>query len=350
MKRFKSIIASALAVVVAIGSIALPAPQLFAQQTGSASLSIAPKKTYLAEPGKSYDDKLTIRNLDRNNDLQLNIRVVDFTFTNDSGTPKLFLDPDAERTTWSARPFLKVPTTVTIPKNGSKSLDMKVSVPKNQGAGSFYSAIIYSTGAPDGSGNVGLAASGVTLAFVNVPGKVNEELKLEKFGPYDRTKKSYTSFMFDEPQVMAYTLKNNGNVVEAPVGSITLRDMFGRETVINNLNPSGSLALIGQSRIFHSCIKTKGQEVDFNGAKTEQNVCTSPGLWPGIYTAKLDLFYGQNGNPTKEVHGSMLFFYFPWWFIVVMLVIIAVAAFFIRKLVRWINYKLNGGVKLKKRK
>lgn len=350
MKRFKRIIVGVMAVAVAAGTIALPAPELFAQSTGSASLSIAPKKTYLMESGMSVDDKLTIRNIDSGAPLQLSLRVVDFTFTNDGGTPKLFLDSKKEPTTWSARSFLTIPRDVSIPASGSKSLDIKVKVPKGHGAGSYYSAIIYSTTAPDG-GNVGLSASGVTLVFVNIPGKVNEDLKIERFGVYDRTKSQYSSwFSFEEPMVMAYTLKNSGNVTEAPVGSITLHDMFGRETVVENLNPAGSLALIGQSRTFNSCLKTKAQEVDFEGTRSEENVCTSAGLWPGIYNAKLDLYYGQNGNPTKELHGSTMFWYFPWWFIVALLIVIAVAAFYIRKLVRYVDYKLNGGVKLKKRK
>lgn len=346
MKRFKSTIASAIAVVVALGSIAMPAPSLFAQ-ANSASLSITPKKNYIVEPGKSVNDKLTIRNIDRVSDLKLNLRIADFTFTDDGGTPKIFLDEDAEQTTWSMKPFLKVPTTVTIPRGSSKSLDMSVAIPKNQGAGSYYSAIVYSTGAPDG-GNVGLSASGVTLVFTTIPGKVKENLKLEEFGPFNVNKNHYTPFNFDEPTVMAYRLKNEGNVTEAPVGSITLRDMFGRETVINNLNPNNSLALIGQSRTFNSCIKTEKQSV--NGEPNRSFKCVSPGLWPGVYTAKLDLYYGQNGNPTKEVTGSTVFWYLPWWFIIAVLVLIAVAAFFIRKAVRWINYRLNGGVKLKKRK
>lgn len=348
MKRFKGIIASALAIIVAVGSITLPAPSLFAQASSS-SLSIAPKKNYIVEPGKSVKDKLTIRNIDSNSDLQLTLRVVDFTFTDDGGTPKLFLGEDVEQTTWSAKPFLKIPKSVTVPKGGSKSVDMSVAVPKGHGAGSYYSAIVYSTGAPDG-GNVGLAASGVTLVFTTIPGKVKEELKLEKFGPYNVTKKEYTPFMFDEPTVIAYTLKNNGNVTEAPVGSITIRDMFGRETVVNNLNPSGSLALIGQSRTFNNCIKLERQDVSTTGEVTRSFKCVSPGFWPGIYNAKLDLYYGQNGNPTRELTGATVFWYLPWWFIITVLILIAVAAFFIRKAVRWINYKLNGGVKLNKRK
>lgn len=348
MKRFKSIIASTIAIAVAVGSIAMPAPSIFAQAS-SASLSIAPKKNYSVEPGKSIKDKLTIRNLDKESDLELNLRVVDFTFSDDGGTPKLYLAEDAPQTTWSMKPFLTIPKTVKIPKGGSKSLDMSVAIPKGHGAGSYYSAIVYSTGAPDG-GNVGLSASGVTLVFTSIPGKVKEELKLEKFGPYDVNKKEYRHFMFDEPNVIAYTLKNNGNVTEAPVGSITLRDMFGRETVITNLNPSKSLALIGQSRTFNNCIKLEKATVTSNGEPNRTFKCVSPGLWPGVYTAKLDLFYGQNGNPTRELTGTTVFWYLPWWFIIATLVLIAAAVFFIRKAVRWINYRLNGGVKLKKRK
>lgn len=349
MKRFKSIVTGALAIAIAFGSITLPAPQLFAQQPGSASMSVAPKKTYLMEPGMVENDTLVIRNIDRNSPLNLTLRVIDFTYTDDGGTAKFFLDPNAEPTTWSAKPFLDLPETVSIPPSQSKSIDIKVSVPKNQGAGSFYSAIVYSTSAPDG-GNVGLAASVSTLAFVNVPGEVRQDLKLEKFGPYDQISRTYSSFMFTEPTVIGYTVKNSGNVVEAPVGSITLRDMFGRETVINDLNQSGSLALIGQTRTFNSCIKSETKDVELDGKPTRQDVCVTSGLWPGIYTAKADLYYGQNGNPTKELHGTTLFFYFPLWFIVALLIFIAVAAFYIRKLVRWINHRLNGGVKLKKRK
>lgn len=341
MKHLKSIILAALAVVVA-GAYALPAPSVAAQS--SASLSIAPKKNYVIEPGKSVDDKLTIRNLDNTSDLELTLRVVDFTFTGDGGTPKLFLDENAEQTTWSLRPFLKVPKTVTVPKSGSKTVDISVAIPKVQGAGSYYSAIIYSTGAPDG-GNVGLAASGVTLAFVNVPGKVHEDLKLEKFGAYrpavSGKQAGYVFFATDEPQHIGYTLKNNGNVAEAPVGSITLTDLFGRETVINEVNPNGSLALIGQSRTYTACIKLKEQSVDFNGSKTDAKTCVSPGLWPGYYSAKLNLFYGQNGNITQEIVGNASFIYLPWWFIIVLIIVIAVITFIVWKIVRKVRGRAN---------
>ena len=306
MKRFKSIVAAGFAVLMVV-AYALPAAQ--ASAVSSAALSIVPKKNYVIEPGKSIKDTLIIRNLDGSVPLQLTLRVVDFTFTDDGGTPKLMLDPNAPQTTWSLKPFMTVPKNVTIEPNSSKTIDMSVAIPAGHGAGSYYSAIVYSSGSGEG-GNVGLSASGVTLAFVTIPGKVHEDLQLKNFGAYkEATTSSPASFMFistDMPKMLAYNLKNNGNVTEAPAGSITLKDMFGNERTIDSINTSKSLALIGQSRTFTSCIKLKDQDVNFHGETTRTSECTDPGLWPGMYTATLDAFYGQNGNQTKEIIISVL--------------------------------------------
>lgn len=342
MKRFQSLALAAMAVLLT-ASLALAPSSVLAQ--GSASLSIAPKKNYVVNPGSSVDDKLTIRNLDNADALQLNLRVIDFTYTNNGGTPKLLLDVNAPQTTWSLKPYLTVPKSVTVQPGGVVSLDTKVSIPANVGAGSYYSAIIYSTGASD-SGNVGLAASGVTLVFVSVPGKVNEQLDLKKFGAYDKNAQGelsgYRSFMTDEPQVLAYTLENKGNVAESPVGSITVKDIFGNERVIEDINPAGSLALIGQTRTFNACIKLKSQDVNFQGQASEANTCTSAGLWPGVYTATLDLFYGQNGNLTQEITKKAVFWYMPWWFIVLTIIVLLFITYVVWRIVRWFRAKFYG--------
>lgn len=339
MKIFKSVILATLAVFFAVST--LPAPSASAQ---SSALSIAPRKDYVLEPGQDVDDKLTVRNLDKANDLTLYLQVVDFTYTDDSGTPKLLLDQQAEPTPWSLKNNIKIPATATVPAGGSTTIDINVGMQSNIGAGSYYSAIIYSTSAPSG-GNLGLAASGVTLAFVTVPGDVNEDLKLEKFGAYNATTKKYTFLAFEEPKEIAYTIKNSGNVFEAPAGTITLKSMFGQEYRIDNINPNKSLALIGQSRTFQSCIKLAAQQVDFQGEKTNANTCVSPGLWPGMYTASIDVFYGQNGNVTKEINKTAVFWYLPLWFIIVFTVILLALAFYIWRTVVWMrggSFKLGG--------
>ncbi|HWT39779.1 MAG TPA: hypothetical protein VN081_00665 [Dongiaceae bacterium] len=338
MKRLKSIVLVALAVFVGVVYM-LPAHPAAAQS--SSSMSIPPKKNYVIEPGKSVKDTLVIRNLDGVQPLDLNLRVVDFTYTDDSGTPKLMLDPNAPQTTWSLKSDITLPEEVSIKPGETKTINMSVTMPANQGAGSYYSAIVYSSGSGSG-GNVGLSASGVTLVFVNVPGQVKEDLKLQKLGAYDVTAKNYTFITGDEPQNIGYTLQNNGNVAESPVGSITLKDMFGHSQTIDNVNPNGSLALIGQSRTYTACIKLTTQQLNLAGTSTPSNTCTSPGLWPGLYTVSLDLFYGQNGNQTNEITGTATFWYLPLWFVIVTIIALLIVAFIVWRIVRWFREKFNG--------
>lgn len=337
MNRLRSVILAVLVATIAVSG-ALPA--LTASAVSSASLSINPKKNYTVKPGDSIKDTLVIRNLDENATLELNLRIVDFTFNDDGGTPKLMMAQDAPQTTWSLKPFMKIPKTVKIEPKSSQTIDLKMAIPKGQGAGSFYSAIVYSTGASDG-GNVGLSASGVTLVFTSIPGKVNEDLKLDKFGAYHTAtndKEAGYSFITTRmPDNIAYTLKNSGNVVESPVGSITLKHIFGKETKITDINPNSSLALIGQTRTFTTCIKLESQEVDFNGSKSKTNACSSSKLLPGLYKAEINGFYGQNGNNTQEFAGSASFWYLPWWFILTFSIVLLVAAYFVWKLVRVIR-------------
>lgn len=326
MKRLSSIILAACAVFAVAVSV-VPSSSVSA---ASAALSITPKKTYTIEPGKSVDDTLVVRNLDRKETLNLSLRVIDFTFTDEGGVPKLMLDQNAPQTTWSLKPFLDIPETVSIPPSETRSLDMSVSIPENHGAGSYYSAIVYSSGSSD-AGNVGLSASGVTLVFTDIPGEVKQDLKLERFGAYFSNpvtgNPGYRYITTDQPKEVAYTLKNNGNVTEAPAGSITLRHIFGGETVISDVNPNGSLALIGQTRTYTACIKAEATEVEFEGEQTETKRCATPNLWPGFYSTDINLFYGQNGNRTQEIIGAGSFWYLPVWFIIIVILLLAAVGY-----------------------
>lgn len=328
MKHVRSMLLIALAMILTTIYV-LPTAQAAADS--SSALGIAPKKNYVIEPGNSVQDTLNITNLDESTPLHLTLRVIDFSFTGNGGTPKLFLDTNTPQTTWSLRSYLKVPQTVTIDPGKSKQVDLNISIPKGHGAGSYYSAIVYSSGSGQG-GNIGLNASGVTLAFVNIPGKVKEELQFTHLGAYDRAAQGdlsgYHYFNTKAPDTIAYTLKNNGNVVEAPAGNITLRDVFGRTTTINELNPSDSLALIGQERTFMTCIKLKPEDIKLGGTTAKSTTCDNSGLWPGYYSVSADLFYGQNGNLTQEVTKVGGFWYLPWWFICVVIVVLGVAGFY----------------------
>lgn len=343
MNRLRGILLVAMATVFFGASTLVPISTVTAE---SAALSIAPTKRYTIDPGKTINDTLSITNIDKEQALIANLSVIDFTFNDDTGAPKLFTGTDEPQKTWSLKPFIKLPDSVTIEPGESATVDLTITIPKNQGAGSFYSAVRYASSSADG-GNVNLSASGVTLLFVNVPGEVKENLMLEKIGAYRTpeagSKGEFMRFTTNEPERIGYTLKNDGNVVESPVGSITMKDIFGKETVINNINPAGSLALIGQSRTFTPCIKLKKEEVNFNGSRSEATSCASAGLWPGFYSVKLSAYYGQNGNNTKDLVGEGWFWYMPWWFIALLLVVLLFIGYHIWRIVAYFRQKGSGG-------
>ena len=353
MKRIRSVAVAAFAVLIAAVYV-LPITPAVAETTasgGSSALSIAPKKQYEIEAGNSVSDKLTIRNLDTSSSLNLTLKVIDFTYddSQDSGTAKLFLDKNTEKTAWSLRSYINIPESVTIGPGETKSIDMTVNIPKNQGAGSLYSAIVYSSGSgsSDSATNVGLSASGVTLVFVNVPGKVHEDLTLDKTGPYDKESKAYMPYLsVIMPESIGYTLKNSGNWAEAPIGSITVQGWFGRKIEIDDINPTKSLVLIGQTRTFSSCIKYDEKEVAEAESNTPPTTCVNPGLWPGYYRVTTDLYYGANGNETQEIVKVVGFWYLPWWFIALVVVVLGAGYYYGRKLyykIRTMLYGPQGG-------
>ncbi|TAH34804.1 hypothetical protein EYC59_02705 [Candidatus Saccharibacteria bacterium] len=343
MKRLLSYISAALVVLF---SVMAAVPASAQTSSGSSGLSINPRKNYVIEPGKTITDKLTIGNLDQKADLSVTLRMIDFSFTDQTGTPKLYLGQNLEQTTWSLKPFTKLPGTIVVPKGQSRTVEYTISIPANQGAGSYYSAIQYQTGTPNGD-NVNLSASGVTLAFVSVPGVVNEDMNLVKFGAWESPNDGATgSYRFistnSAPKYLAFTLKNNGNVAESPAGTIVLKNIFGKQVkTIENINPNNSLALIGQTRLFTSCIKSAKENVDFQGSSTTKNTCVKSELKPGRYTAELNAYYGQNGNKTKEITAVATFWYLPWWLIIVIVVALAALIGF----VWWLVRKIRGASK-----
>lgn len=352
MKRLFRSLSAALAVLFILVSV-MPAS---AATSGSSSLSITPTKRYTIKPGESVTDKLTISNIDRQNDLNISLRMIDFTYTDQSGTPKLAIGADVPTTTWSLKPFTTLPKdNITIPAGQTKTLNYTIKMPANIGAGSYYSAIMYQAGGANG-GNVALNATGVTLAFVSVPGTVKENMTLQKFGAYtsndNGTTGGFTYIAIDNaPKMIAYTLKNQGNVFENPAGNVIMKDMFGHQVANVTTNSTQSLALLGQTRLFTSCIRNVQQDVNALGGTTKSTKCVDPKLKPGRYTMNLDIFYGQNGNQTHEITAAASFWYLPIWFLVLVAVIIALLIwlFFwlrrkIRTVVKGTSYKEGKGI------
>lgn len=321
MRKFLSIAVAFIAAVVMIGS--SNGAVVSAQSSG---LGITPRKDLVIEPGKSQTGTISVSNLDKGEPLSLTLQVIDFGAKDETGTPALNLDTDKEQTAWSLRPFLKAPKTLTVAPGKTERVTFTIDMPAGQGAGSYYSAIRYVAEGSD-TGQVAINASGATLVFVTVPGKTKESLVLQKFGAYSikegETDGKYRSlFVKSTPEMLAYTVKNQGNVAEQPAGSIMIKNMFGGEyKLIQNANPQNSLALLDQTRRFQVCIET--EKTDDNRADLE---CKKVSMMPGRYTATLNAFYGLNGSQTQEILATASFWYLPAWFLIVAaFVLVAIA-------------------------
>src|SRR5690606_1483733 len=137
MNRLKSSILIMLAAITVLGMAVIPSIPVDAQ--GSAALSITPRKNYTIQPGDLIEDTFLVNNLDKERPLYLAMRVVDFTYANDGGTPKLLLDPDEPEKPWSLRRFIDIPETYTVDPDSSASIPISISLPEDYKAGSYYS-------------------------------------------------------------------------------------------------------------------------------------------------------------------------------------------------------------------
>lgn len=303
--------------------------------TGSVSaasngLGITPRKDYTVQPGKTISDTVYISNLSLTQDLQVDMKMIDFGAQNETGAPALQLNDDAGSTPWSLKPFIKLPPQVKIPAGKSTNVPISITIPASQGAGSYYSAIQYTAVNPETKQKVNISAASASLVFVTVPGETKEQLILKQFGAWQSAKDqidgTFKSFFFGSPKEFAYRLSNNGNVAEQASGSLVIKNMFGRTAIeVEDANPKKQLVLIGQTRRIQACIKPSVlNSQDPNGQAAPQNVCDDPGLWPGRYTAQIALYYGLNGNNTQQIVATASFWYLPWWSIVGCIVLILV--------------------------
>jgi hypothetical protein len=335
-KQLRQIVTLAMAAVFLVS-----AAPVFAA-SGSNGLGVTPKKNYTIQKGHTVKDHLYISDLSTSQPLKVSISVTDFSAAGEGGTPQLHLKKDAKTTPWSLKPFLHIPKTFTVNPKQSKYIPISITIPKDQGAGSYYSAIRYSAqNANGGQKNVNISASSTTLLFVNVPGKTKEYLQLKQFGAYqpDPTGAGghFAKFTFGltPPTELAYRVDNLGNVAEQPKGSVKVTDTFGNQTyLIKHVNPKQQLALRGQTRRFETCLKPKNKDSDNNKPKPG---CSTPHLWPGRYTAKMSVFYGLPGNATQQIAAKTTFWYIPWWFLVAVLIVVAIIVFLIMSLYRKVS-------------
>ena len=296
----------------------------------SNALAISPRKDYNLSQGQSVDDTLTVTNRNNDDTLNLKLTVVDFQAQDESGTPQLMRN-STERTAWSLKNYIEMPQQVTVGPGETTRIPIKISMPNDIGAGSYYSAIEYAATGSQTDKQVNISASGVSLVFVTVPGQAKQQLSLVQFGTFvpsnDAKDGTFKGLFFSQrPKVASYRLKNDGNIAEQPGASIRVKDFGGKVVYeVKDANIKKQLALRGQTRRFDACINPEDvTETTESGADINSVTCgDTDKLKPGRYTAELSVLYGSNGNETREITAKSTFWYLPWWFVGLVAVIIA---------------------------
>jgi hypothetical protein len=322
--KVKTLFKIAVAAFVSVSAALLPTLTAFAQSNG---LGVTPKESFTMKAGTQATNVLYLTNLSKTQSLGVKLSVVDFTAQDETGTAKLLQASDQPQTPWSLKPYLTLPDFVSVPPDGTKQIPFTIKLPANIGAGTYYSAVEYTATAGQNQQQVNVAASSATLLFINVPGDVSELMTMKKFGMTDGN--GFKSWFQKQPESFAYRITNSGNVAEAPAGSLVIKNMFGHIVAkVSNANPKGQLALIGQTRRFTGCNlkSTAPEEI------AKDSNCKPFDLKPGYYTATLAVFYGQNGQQTRQIGATSHFWYLPWSFVIEALIVIALIAYFLTRL------------------
>lgn len=258
-----------------------------------------------ADPGKTYTINIKLKNITANT-LVSKSQVNNFGAKGENGDPEIYLD-DNEKISYALKGWVvKIPD-YTFATQETKTIPVSIAVPPNAEPGGHYGVIRF-TGVPpelaDDQSRVALSASIGTLVLVRVSGEIKESAKIEEFYAAQYGKKS--GFFEQGPLGLTERVKNNGNVHVKPVGTVEVKDMFGRTTASLKVNDDNK-------NILPSTIRRFDQELNKK--------------WLfGRYTANLALTYGSTN---QKLTSQIVFWVIPWKLILaILLLIIAIILVF----------------------
>jgi hypothetical protein len=237
-------------------------------------------------------------------------------------------------------------SSLVIPAGGSQVLDVVYTTPKN--VGFSYSLAITLTPADKLQANQGAnyQASVAVFNLININrADAKRELSINEF----KTDKSRYEYL---PAGFSLTVKNNGNVIDQPTGSIFIQREFSDDDPVATIpiNAASSYILPDTSRTlknqwtdgFPKYVTTKEGGKDVTHLSWEwRNIGK---LRMGKYTAKVVMTY-NDGVRDVPLIASTTFWVIPWKFIIVSILI---GGLIVTGLVAWGRLILQGTKKVRK--
>lgn len=205
-----------------------------AQEGSADALRVSPVRTDISvKPGESKTVKLQVTNL-TDQDIRLTPEQNDFIAGDEKGTPALILDADQSAPTHSLKQFMKPLEVVSLKSNETKTVPVKISVPKGAQAGGYFGAVRFTPTVPGSGGQVNLNTHVAPLILLTVPGNLVEKLDLTDF-KVEKAGKS-AAFFTDAADMMVKTrFENKGNIQLGPFGEIAVRKS-GRVVASSSFN------------------------------------------------------------------------------------------------------------------
>lgn len=283
----------------------LATPAFAADKKGTGqALEISPPLLSLdADPGNSINTKILVRDISAV-DLLVTTEINDFESDGVTGAPKILLnEKDSEKNPYSLKDWIATIPSIKLEAKQIESVPVTINVPASASPGSYFAVVRFSgTPANQTGTSVGLTSSVGALVFVRVSGDAKRNLTISDFYAGNDGKKK--GLFESTPVDFTVQLKNEGNVVEQPVGTITVKDMFGNEQGRLPVNSTESYVLPGSTREF--------------SAKFDSSTVGKNRILFGRYTADLKISYGDNKTLTE----TMSFWIIPYKLIILLVIIL----------------------------
>ncbi len=302
-------------------SVALFAPDFCrAQEVG---IRISPIRIEeMVEPGELKAQKVKVAN-DSDSAKKLFIYLRDFKAEGETGAAKLIV-PGSETGNYLSSWIEVSNEGYDFAPRQEREIPFLIRVPADIGPGGYYGAVVFGTeaGKPkiesdDKGAAMGTAQQVGCLLLFQVKGEVQEEASIREF--------TTNQYFYGTPFKVGFLarIENLGNVHIKPHGTITIKNMLGKEVGQLRFNDKGSNILPKSIRRFEISWEDK--------------------LGFGRYTAELGLTFGtavsQGGQGKQSLFGNTTFWILPWKIILPVLLGISLTILLFYVLLRTYKHK-----------
>lgn len=280
----------------------------------------------LVDPGQVLSKVVSVTN-NSNTPREIFLFLRDFKAEGELGQAKL-IEPGSEEGSFLAS-WLEIATSgIEFLPHETKEIPFIIRVPKETGPGGYYGAVVFGTKPPkfneeskDRGAGMSIGQQAATLLLLQVKGDVYEEADIREFS----TDKEYYNTPFDVK--FSTRIENKGNVHVSPVGTLTIKNQFGKavKEIIFNEKVSNILP-----RTFRRFNHSWSGDFAF-----------------GKYTATLGLTYGTptnlGGQGMQSLYMERSFWILPW-----KLIGLVVASILLIIIIVWILLRLYKNKAVKK--